>query len=382
MFKYSGSTLPGFSGAPYMLGARIAGVHLGAMGPGAPNVGVDATFLRSLIEAAAMMKTFGEYSPEAAFDTQKRANAFEDGADKHVFNLFGADIMETSSGFVARHGREIQRLLDEAHEEERGLEGGFEDELNARVSRTISRFREKGWDTSENEINKLRKNTRRALLSEWGLKDKDEYQGESLDQPDVPIPPPTQYSVPITICPPPPKLDIQALGSYVDNPDTSEEPLITLIDPIIPLREKIVMSPPPSFPTGPIDLSVPPPAVSMAAASSAPVVSNQGNLMTPRKAGASPAASAADSCSPLRDTSSRCAEGSKPPPSTGGLSKSSRQRNKHRRALLDFLQREGMLSASHCTRISSLLDTGHALAPHLSSTARSSNERSVRLRSN
>nr|QJI53804.1 MAG: hypothetical protein 1 [Solemoviridae sp.] len=43
---YSGSTLPGFSGAPYYVGKQIVGIHMGA---GAVNLGLDGAHVASLI---------------------------------------------------------------------------------------------------------------------------------------------------------------------------------------------------------------------------------------------------------------------------------------------------------------------------------------------
>lgn len=57
---YSGSTLPGFSGAPYYVGKHIVGIHMGA---GAVNLGLDGAHVASLISG--VFRAEGE----AAFTT-------------------------------------------------------------------------------------------------------------------------------------------------------------------------------------------------------------------------------------------------------------------------------------------------------------------------
>lgn len=75
MYQYNGTTLPGYSGAPYYVGSRVYGIHLWSAADGTPkNYGHDAAYVK--IEFDNLVT--GEASQDERYDPERNAKYVAD----------------------------------------------------------------------------------------------------------------------------------------------------------------------------------------------------------------------------------------------------------------------------------------------------------------
>lgn len=125
---YDGSTLPGFSGAPYMLGSKCYGLHVGSA---AVNIGYDAGYIKALLQ---------DYVPEDTADFLN--NMVHRGVDVRAKKLPSGDYLLRAKGKYYRMSADD---YDAMWEEPVPVSGeSAKDSVEAEASVRVPRYEDSG----------------------------------------------------------------------------------------------------------------------------------------------------------------------------------------------------------------------------------------------
>lgn len=160
MFAYQGSTTGGFSGAAYMFGPQLLGIHIGNGGPKYENVGIGAQFLQALTEIQGETATTYGDQESMEYDTQFEAAGRQMARDR-------------KTGKWSR----VAELTDDQRERLRGryrdttLESksmAAREDFENRYATAERTLRDCGmWD--EETARKSRKRLTEAVQDKWGV---------------------------------------------------------------------------------------------------------------------------------------------------------------------------------------------------------------------
>lgn len=163
--SYSGSTLPGYSGAALMAGRRLRGIHLGNMALD-KNLAIDAQLVKILLENELFMDE-EDVEEQVGVDVEDSGD-WIDVTDEVKFSrsarAAGKRLRRNAAGRFEVTGLDElaakKKILDEEYQQ------AFEEELEKVVSTARENLKRRGFDLTDRDEAKLSSKTRTKYFGE------------------------------------------------------------------------------------------------------------------------------------------------------------------------------------------------------------------------